>query len=79
MIEDCDVCTENEYCICLVPEFLEHEIPTLVIAGQNELDDLSNDYEGLIGQDIYFNTSETTSKILYEIMVMEVIPRLNYL
>lgn len=67
LIEDCDVCTENEYCICLVPEFLEHEIPTLVIAGQNELDDLSNDYEGLIGQDIYFNTSETTSKILYEI------------
>ena len=38
-----------------------------MIAGQNELDDLSNDYEGLIGQDIYFNTSETTSKILYEI------------
>ena len=50
LIEDCDVCTENEYCICLVPEFLEHEIPTLVIARANELDDLSNDYEGLIGK-----------------------------
>mgnify|MGYP001166817487 FL=1 len=67
LIEDCDVCTDNEYCICLVPEFLEHDIPTLVIAGQNELDDLSNDYAGLIGQDIYFNTPETTLKILYEI------------
>tara|TARA_Y100001970_G_scaffold265400_1_gene352943 strand:- start:507 stop:1649 length:1143 start_codon:yes stop_codon:yes gene_type:complete len=67
LIEDCDVCTDSEYCICLVPEFLEHEIPTLVIAGENELDDLSNDYAGLIGQDIYLNTPETTMKILYEI------------
>ena len=39
----------------------------MVVAGQNELDDLSNDYAGLIGQDIYFNTPETTMKILYEI------------
>tara|TARA_B100000686_G_scaffold111291_1_gene118550 strand:+ start:3589 stop:4734 length:1146 start_codon:yes stop_codon:yes gene_type:complete len=67
LIENCDVCTDNEYCICLVPEFLEHEIPTLVIAGEDELDDLSNDYDGLIGQDIYLNTPETTMKILYEI------------
>ena len=67
LIEDCDVCTDNEYCICLVPEFLEHEVPTLVIAGENELDDLSNDYDGLIGQDIYLNTPETTMKVLYEI------------
>ncbi|MBI87286.1 MAG: hypothetical protein CMG63_04310 [Candidatus Marinimicrobia bacterium] len=67
LIEDCDVCTDNEYCICLAPEFLEHDIPTLVVAGQNELDDLSNDYAGLMGQDIYFNTPETTMKILYEI------------
>ena len=67
LIEDCDLCSDSEYCICLVPEFLEHEIPTLVIAGQNELDDLSNDYAGLIGQDIYLNTPETTIKILYEI------------
>ena len=66
LIEDCDVCTDNEYCICLVPEFLEHDIPTLVIAGQNELDELP-DYAGLLGQDIYLNTPETTMKILYEI------------
>ena len=66
LIEDCDVCSEYEYCICLVPEFLEHEIPTLVIAGQNELNELP-DYSGLLGQDIYLNTPETTTKILYEI------------
>ena len=66
LIEDCDVCTDNEYCICLVPEFLEHDIPTLVIAGQNELNELP-DYSGLLGQDIYLNTPETTMKILYEI------------
>ena len=49
LIEDCDICTENEYCICLVPEFLEHEIPILVIAGEDELNenDLSSDYTGL--------------------------------
>lgn len=66
LIEDCDVCTDNEYCICLVPEFLEHEIPTLVIAGQNELNELP-DYAGLLGQDIYLNTPEANLKILYEI------------
>ena len=66
LIEDCDVCSEYEYCICLVPEFLEHEIPTLVIAGQNELNELP-DYYGLLGQDVYLNTPETTTKILYEI------------
>ncbi|MEL1224149.1 MAG: alpha/beta hydrolase [Candidatus Neomarinimicrobiota bacterium] len=66
LIEDCNVCTENEYCICLVPEFLEHSIPTLVIAGQNELNELP-DYAGLLGQNIYNNTPETTVKILYEI------------
>ena len=66
LIEDCDACTDYEYCICLVPEFLEHDIPTLVIAGQNELNELP-DYSGLLGQDIYLNTPEATTKILYEI------------
>ena len=69
LIEDCEICSENEYCFCLVPEFLEHEIPILVIAGEDELNenDLSSDYTGLIGQDIYLNTPESTMKILYEI------------
>jgi len=66
LIEDCDVCTDSEYCICLVPEFLVHEIPTLVIAGENEINELP-DYDGLLGQDIYENTPETTLKMLYEI------------
>jgi pimeloyl-ACP methyl ester carboxylesterase len=66
IFEDCDICSESEYCICLVPEFLEHDIPTLVIAGQNELNELPS-YEGLLGQDIYENTPESTLKILYEI------------
>ena len=69
LIEDCDVCAESENCICLVPEFLEHETPILVISGEDELNegDLSSDYSGLIGPDIYINTPETTTKILYEI------------
>jgi len=66
IFEDCDICTDSEYCICLVPEFLEHDIPTLIIAGQNELNELPS-YDGLLGQDIYENTPESTLKILYEI------------
>ncbi len=66
ILEDCDLCSGNEYCICLVPEMLEHNKPTMIVAGQNELQDLP-DYDGLLGQDIYDNTPEATTKILYEI------------
>ena len=66
IFEDCDICSDNEYCICLVPEFLDHGIPTLIIAGQNEINELPS-YDGLLGQDIYENTPESTTKILYEI------------
>ena len=66
LIEDCDICASYDYCICLVPEFLNHMIPTFIIAGENEINELP-DYDGLLGQDIYENTPETTLKILYEI------------
>ena len=66
IVEDCDLCAGSEYCICLVPEFLDHAVPTLIIAGQNELNELP-DYDGLLGQDQYYNTPETTTKMLYEI------------
>ena len=66
IFEDCDICTDNQYCICLVPEFLDHAIPTLVIAGQDEINELPS-YDGLLGQDIYENTPESTTKMLYEI------------
>ena len=64
--EDCELCAGSEYCICLVPEFLDHPVPTLIIAGQNEVNELPN-YDGLLGQDQYYNTPETTTKLLYEI------------
>ena len=66
IVEDCDLCADSEYCICLVPEFLDHSVPTLIIAGQNELNELPS-YDGLLGQDQYYNTPETTTKMLYEI------------
>ena len=66
IFEDCDLCPGSEYCICLVPEFLQHNKPTLIVAGQYELQELP-DYDGLLGQDIYENTPETNVKILYEI------------
>ena len=66
IFEDCDLCFGSEYCICLVPEFLQHNKPTLIVTGQYELQELP-DYDGLLGQDIYENTPETNVKILYEI------------
>ena len=66
LIEDCDLCPNSDYCICLVPEMLVHDIPTFIVAGQFELNELP-DYEGLLGQDIYDNTPETTTKMLFEV------------
>ena len=53
------------YCICLVPEFVDHDIPSLIFAGEVEINELAA-YEGLLGQDIYANMPETTDKILFE-------------
>ena len=67
ILEDCDLCPiDGGYCICLVPEMLDHDIPTFVVAGQFELNELP-DYDGLLGQDIYDNTPETTVKMLFEV------------
>tara|TARA_B100000614_G_scaffold199770_1_gene180930 strand:- start:165 stop:1325 length:1161 start_codon:yes stop_codon:yes gene_type:complete len=71
IFEDCDLCPANNYegeiyCICLVPELIEHSIPSLIFAGQFELDELTA-YDGLLGQDIYYNLPETTQKILIEV------------
>ena len=43
-----------------------HDTPTLIIAGQNEIDELP-EYDGALGQDMYAYTPETTLKMLYEI------------
>ena len=66
IVEDCEACEDFQYCICLLPEHLDHNVPTLIIAGQDEIDELPS-YEGLLGADQYFNTPETTTKMLYEI------------
>ncbi len=67
VFEDCNACSEYNNCFCIIPEFLNHEIPTLIIDGQNALNDLDVVYDGFIGQDIYANTPETTLKVYYEI------------
>ena len=67
ILEDCDLCPiDGGYCICLVPEMLDHDIPTFIVAGQFELNELPS-YDGLLGQDIYDNTPETTVKMLFEV------------
>ena len=67
ILEDCDLCPiDGGYCICLVPEMLDHDIPTFIVAGQFEVNELP-DYDGLLGQDIYDNTPETTTKMLFEV------------
>ena len=66
IVEDCDACAGSNYCICLVPEFLYHSVPTLIISGENEINELPS-YEGMLGSDHYENTPNTTEKMLYEI------------
>ena len=66
IIEDCEGCADFQYCICLLPEHLDHNVPTLIISGENEINELPS-YDGLLGADQYINTPETTTKMLYEI------------
>ena len=70
LMEDCDLCPGEEYdgviyCICLVPELVEHSVPSLIFAGEVEVNELAA-YEGMLGQDIYDNMPESTDKIMFE-------------
>ncbi len=70
LFEDCDLCPGEEYdgviyCICLVPELVDHSVPSLIFAGEVEVNELTA-YEGMLGQDIYANMPEDTDKILFE-------------
>ena len=70
LFEDCDLCPGEVYdgvvyCICLVPELIEHSVPSLIFAGEVEVNELEA-YEGLLGQDVYENMPSTTDKILFE-------------
>ena len=70
LFEDCDLCPANSYdgeiyCICLVPELIEHYIPSLIFAGEVEINELEA-YAGLLGQDVYANLPSETEKILFE-------------
>ena len=70
IFEDCDLCPADSYegeifCICLVPEFVDHAIPSLIFAGEVEVNELTA-YEGMLGQDIYSNMPASTPKIMFE-------------
>ena len=66
LFENCDVCSEEDsYCICLVPEVIEHYIPSLIFAGEVEINELEA-YAGLLGQDVYANLPSETQKIMFE-------------
>ena len=70
IFEDCDLCPADTYegetyCICLVPEFVDHPVPSLIFAGEVEVNELTA-YEGMLGQDIYANMPESTDKIMFE-------------
>ena len=70
LFEDCDLCPGEEYdgviyCICLVPELVDHSVPSLIFAGEIEVNELTA-YEGMLGQDIYANMPESTDKIMFE-------------
>ena len=65
---DCDNCPPGspEGCWCFLPIHMIHDTPTLIIAGEIEIEEFPA-YEGSVGQDIYAYTPETTTKMLYEI------------
>ena len=70
LFDDCNYCPGESfegviYCICLVPELIAHSIPSIIFAGQVEVNELP-DYDGMLGQDIYENMPETTDKIMFE-------------
>ena len=70
LFEDCDLCPANSYdgeiyCICLVPELVEHSVPSLIFAGEVEVNELTA-YEGMLGQDVYVNMPDSTPKIMFE-------------
>jgi len=70
LFEDCDLCPSQDYegeiyCICLVPELINHSVPSIMFAGEVELDELGG-YEGLLGQDIYDNMLQNVDKIMFE-------------
>ena len=70
LMEDCNLCPGEEYdgviyCICLVPELVDHSVPSLIFAGEVEVNELTA-YEGMLGQDIYANMPESTDKIMFE-------------
>jgi len=70
LFEDCDLCPGEDfdgviYCICLIPELINHSIPSLIFAGEVEVNELP-DYDGMLGQDIYMNMPEFTEKIMFE-------------
>jgi hypothetical protein len=70
LFEDCDLCPANSYegeiyCICLVPELVSHSVPSLIFAGEIEINELEF-YGGLLGQDIYQNMRSDVDKIMFE-------------
>ena len=70
LFEDCDLCPGEVYdgvvyCICLVPELVDHSVPSLMFAGEVEVNELTA-YEGMLGQDVYDNMPATTDKIMFE-------------
>ena len=71
LFEDCNYCEGSYYegelfCICLVPELIEHYVPSLIFAGQVEVNELEA-YAGLLGQDVYNNLPSETEKIIFEV------------
>ena len=70
LFDDCNYCPGESfegvtYCICLVPELIDHSIPSIIFAGQVEVNELP-EYNGMLGQDIYANMQQTTDKIMFE-------------
>ena len=74
LFEDCDLCPADTYegevyCICLVPELVNHSVPSLIFAGEVEVNELSA-YAGMLGQDIYDNMLNQQIKLCLRVQMM---------
>ena len=59
-------CTEEMAYYCLIEEHLNHEVPVLIYAGENELGELAIGYDSVWAPVQYDYVPETTDKVYFE-------------
>ena len=59
-------CSEEMAYYCLIEEHLDHDVPVLIYAGENELNELGTGYDSVWAPVQYDYVPETTDKVYFE-------------